>query len=312
LSESTRISLLNLSENATFLLNDPGARRELILRVHRVGYSSADEIDSELSWIRALRSSGTVETAAPLPACNGELVQTLASPSGREARYAVAFERLSGSEPDSSRDGVAWFERLGELTARMHAHAKSWILPAGFRRRRWDLDGMIGPQAYWGSWRAAPGLEAADITIIERAVQVIHARLQRYGLEPARFGLIHADMRLANLLADGERLCIIDFDDCGFSWYLYDFATAISFIEDQPLVPALLQSWLAGYRRVAPLSAQEQAEIPTFVALRRIVLTAWLASHAEVPFARQFGEAFTRGTVQLAQQLLAGNLLAGP
>jgi Ser/Thr protein kinase RdoA (MazF antagonist) len=312
LSESAQISLLNLSENATFLLSDPGSRRELILRVHRVGYSSADEIDSELCWIRALRSSGAVDTAAPLPARNGELVQTLASPGRREVRYAVAFERLPGTEPDSTRDGTAWFERLGALTASMHAHAKSWTLPAGFRRRRWDLSAMVGPQAHWGSWRAAAGLTAADIAIVEHAVHDIVGRLERYGAGPERFGLIHADMRLANLLVDGERLRIIDFDDCGFGWYLYDFATAISFIEHQPEVPALLRAWLAGYRRVAPLSAQEQSEIPTFVALRRIVLTAWLASHAEVPFARQFGEAYTRGTVRLAQQMLAGNLLAGP
>jgi hypothetical protein len=30
---------------------------------------------------------------------------------------------------------------------------------------------------------------------------------------------------------------------------------------------------------------------------------AWLASHAEIPFARQFGAAYTVGTVAMAQQL---------
>jgi len=54
---------------------------------------------------------------------------------------------------------------------------------------------------------------------------------------------------------------------------------------------------------VAPLSAEELEEIPTFVVLRRILLMAWLASHAEIPFARQFGVAYTAGTVALAGQL---------
>ncbi len=49
-----------------------------------------------------------------------------------------------------------------------------------------------------------------------------------------RFGLVHADIRLANLLVDGEHVRVIDFDDCGFSWFMYDFATTVSFIEDHP------------------------------------------------------------------------------
>jgi hypothetical protein len=52
-----------------------------------------------------------------------------------------------------------------------------------------------------------------------------------------------------------------------------------------------------------------RAELPTFVVLRRALLTAWLASHAEVPFARRFGAGYTRGTVTLAQALLRGEFL---
>jgi Ser/Thr protein kinase RdoA (MazF antagonist) len=104
-------------------------------------------------------------------------------------------------------------------------------------------------------------------------------------------------------------LRIIDFDDCGFSWFIYDFATAVSFIEHEAMLPDLLQAWIIGYARIAPLSAVERQEIPTFVVLRRILLTAWLASHSEVPFARQFGAAYTDGTVRLSQQLLSGQFL---
>jgi Ser/Thr protein kinase RdoA (MazF antagonist) len=309
LSSATVISLLNLSENATFTLSDPIAGRDLVLRLHRVGYSSAEEIRSELAWINALRRDGVVETAVPVPGRNGEPVQTLPSPSGRPTRHAVAFERLPGKEPDPGIDAVRWFERLGEITARMHVHAKSWNLPAGFRRKRWDVDAMAGPNGYWGSWRAAIGLELSDIAVLEQALALIELRIERFGAGPDRFGLVHADLRLANLLVQGDHLRIIDFDDCGFSWFLYDFATAVSFIEHEPIVPDLLQAWICGYRRIAPLSAGDRAEIPTFVVLRRILLCAWLASHAEVPFARQFGAAYTRGAVTLAEQFLRGRFL---
>src|ERR1019366_10773138 len=127
------VTLLTVSENATFALRDPD-RRELVLRVHRVGYSSAEEIRSELAWMNALRRDGVIETAAPVPGADGDLVQILAPVTAGPPRFAVAFERLPGKEPDSG-EAVRWFERLGGLTARMHSHARSWVLPAGFRRK---------------------------------------------------------------------------------------------------------------------------------------------------------------------------------
>jgi Ser/Thr protein kinase RdoA (MazF antagonist) len=309
LSPRTAVSVLNLSENATFALSDPADGRELVLRVHRVGYSSPAEIRSELAWIEALRQERVVETATPVPGRDGELLQTLSSQSGEPSRNAVAFARLPGAAPDPAADAARWFDRLGELTARMHRHARGWGLPPGFRRKRWDLDSMVGPAAFWGSWRDAIGLTPRGSAIIEAALQLIDGRLARYGSRPDRFGLVHADLHLANLLVHDSQLRIIDFDDCGFSWFMYDFATAVSFIEHQPNVPELLAAWTAGYRRVAILSDEDLAEIPSFVILRRILLSAWFASHSEVPMAQQMAQSYTDGTVELAEQLLSGTFL---
>ena len=53
-------------------------------------------------------------------------------------------------------------------------------------------------------------------------------------------------MRLANLLIDGDVTKVIDFDDCGFGWLLYDCATTVSFFEHKPEVPELLAAWVRG------------------------------------------------------------------
>jgi Ser/Thr protein kinase RdoA (MazF antagonist) len=312
LPSDTAVRLLNLSENATFALEaprkDPGTRPDLILRVHRVGYSSLEEIRSELAWIMALRTDRVVDTARPIAALDGELVLRLTSRCGRPDRHAVAFERLPGAEPGQA-DALPWFERLGEVTAKMHRHARDWAMPAGFRRKRWDLAAMIGPQAYWGPWRAAPGLDAGGTRLLEATIARIAERLGVYGTSAERFGLVHADLRLANLLADREHLRVIDFDDCGFSWFMYDFATGVSFIEDDPKLPSLLDAWLRGYRKVTSLPAADAEEIPTFVMLRRILLCAWLASHSEVPLAQELGVSYTQVTLALAEEFLRGRYL---
>jgi Ser/Thr protein kinase RdoA (MazF antagonist) len=124
-------------------------------------------------------------------------------------------------------------------------------------------------------------------------------------MAPSRFDLIHGDMRLANLLVDGPSVKVIDFDDCGFSWLLYDCATTVSFFEHRPEVPELLAAWVRGYRKVLALSEEDVAEIPTFVMLRRLVLVAWIGSHSETDLAKSMGTQFTDETVALCNHYLA-------
>ena len=109
---------------------------------------------------------------------------------------------------------------------------------------------------------------------------------------------------MANLLVDGDSVKVIDFDDCGFSWFMYDAATPVSFYEDDRKVPGLIEAWKAGYRRAHHLSAEDEAEIPTFLMLRRLLLVAWIGSHSQTDLARSMGAPYTEGTVVLCEGYL--------
>ena len=112
-------------------------------------------------------------------------------------------------------------------------------------------------------------------------------------------------MRRANLLIQDNATRLIDFDDCGFGWYLYDFATAVSFIEDHPQLPQLKSSWLEGYRKWRVPSELEIQELDTLIMLRRLALLAWIGGHAEVPIVQELQGKFASITCQLAQEYLA-------
>jgi Ser/Thr protein kinase RdoA (MazF antagonist) len=295
--------MINHSENVTYRVDDPESGRTAILRVHRPGYHTEAAIRSELRWIAALREDEGVPTAATLPARDGTLIQTLASEELAEPRHAVMFSFLTGAEP--SEDALLGpFERLGEVTARLHRHVRRWPLPEGFVRQTWDFDTMLGARPIWGDWRAGMGMDAAREAQLQRLADRIEARLRRYGKGPERFGLVHADLRLANLLLEGEVTKVIDFDDCGFSWFMYDLGAALSFIEHRPDVPELVDAWVRGYRKVAPLSPEDEAEILTFVMLRRLLLVAWIGSHSETELAQSMGDAYTEGSCTLAEHYL--------
>ncbi|MGE0239376.1 MAG: phosphotransferase enzyme family protein [Parvibaculaceae bacterium] len=293
-------TMINLSENATYRIDAGG--RKWALRVHREGYHSKRAIGSELAWLQALRQDGAVTTPVPRLGKNGELIQSVALP-GLPARHVVLFDWETGAEP-SEAELLGPFEVLGAATARMHLHSRGWTRPETFERLTWDFDGAFGAVQHWGSWRDGMGLDAEKVKLFRRAVDRIEKRLAAFGKGPERFGLIHCDMRLANLLIDGEETKVIDFDDCGFSWYLYDCATALSFIEHRPDVPELIEAWVKGYRTVAPLSAEDECEIPTFVLFRRLLLVAWIGSHAETDLAKSMGVNYTKDTVALCEAYL--------
>jgi Ser/Thr protein kinase RdoA (MazF antagonist) len=221
-------------------------------------------------------------------------------------RQVVAFEHMSGHEPDPAASLPAWFLKLGALTARLHGHSRSWRRTPGFQRKTWNFDAMLGARPLWGDWRAALGLRDPERQLLQRVADLLAKRVHAYGRPDHRFGLVHADLRLANLLVDGARLGIIDFDDCGFSWFFYDFAAAVSFMEHEPIVAELQNAWLEGYRQIAPVSKADEAMLPVFVMLRRMLLTAWIASHSDTETARRLGTEYTEGTVAMGERFLRG------
>lgn len=300
------VTLINHSENTTFRIEDPVAGKVYALRLHRLNYHSITAIDSELAWLQALRNDAGLETPVAIPARDGKNVVAV-SEQGL-SRYCTLFEWMAGQQPFEG-DLVSSFLLLGEVTAIIHEHSAGWMRPPWFERLSWDFNTTLGGQGHWGHWNTAPGLTAHGVNVISKAVERIRNRLDDFGQDASRFGLIHADMRLANILVEGSLPKAIDFDDCGMGWYLYDLATALSFMEERPEVNELVHLWLKGYRRVRQISTAEEEMIPTFIMLRRILVMAWIGSHAETDLAKQLGGSYTVGSIDLAELYLRGKLL---
>jgi Ser/Thr protein kinase RdoA (MazF antagonist) len=301
------VQLVNLSENVMYRVGEPGADSTVYLRVHRPQYNSITEIASELCWIEALRRDAGVFTPEVVTARDGSRF-VVVEDAVTGPRVCVLFRRCPGVEPGVDDGLVASFERLGQASASIHRHSERWTAPPWFVRRTWDFDTTLGDRPHWGRWSARADVGQAEANILRRASEEIRDRLAVYGSGLGRFGLVHADMRLANVLLDGPRTYVIDFDDCGYSWYLYDLATALTFLEDASFVPELIAAWLGGYRRVRSLDRADLAAIPSLMMLRRILVVAWLASHADAELVRTDGADHTRVTCELADRYLSGSL----
>jgi Ser/Thr protein kinase RdoA (MazF antagonist) len=307
IGEDATVELCNVSENHTYRVESPATSGRFALRVHRPGYRTAQEIESELMWLDALRDGDVVQTPPVVPAVDGARVVAVTT-ADAGTRNVVLFEWVTGIEPDldSGPAAIGQFETLGTISARMHGHARRWRRPGPFTRPRWDYEHTLGAAGHWGAWQDGLGIGREERVLLERLDATLAERLRAYGQGDTRFGLVHADIRLANVLIDDRDIRVIDFDDCGFSWFMYDFATAVSFMEDHPRVPELREAWVRGYRSAAELEPAAEAELATFVMLRRLLLVAWIGSHHTFATeAAELGAGFTAGTCALAEAYLS-------
>jgi Ser/Thr protein kinase RdoA (MazF antagonist) len=301
-SRSAELERFTLTENSTYRVSEPG-HLPAVVRVYRPGGRPAVEIQSELAWMSSLRSELGPVLPDILGGLDGSQLVEVVPAETLPACFCVAFSLAPGAEPQEEELGT-WFPRLGEITARFHRQARAWRPPDWFSRPKWNVATTLGVDAHWGPWHASvPDRE--ERAQLQRLADVVISRLQRFGADADRFGLVHADLRLANVLVEGDGIQVIDFDDCGFSWYLYDLACALTFNEAHADVDELIAGWVEAYRTVEPLSAADEAELPTFPMLRRLMMSAYVGLRPDTELAHELASnRFAAETCALAEVYL--------
>jgi Ser/Thr protein kinase RdoA (MazF antagonist) len=259
-----RLTFLTDTENTVFRV---GGR--YVLRIHRPSTKTREEIASELGWLAALRRDTDLAVPDPVASAAGEQVVLVRAEGAPGPCWCVLFRWMDGRFVPGDIDPDR-FARVGELTAALHAHAAAWTPPADFQRGRLDAETVgleVGPDAAF-----ARGLPAADRRAIAAVVARVRADMERVGSGRDAFGVIHADLHQFNVLFHRGAVRAIDFDDCGWGHYLYDVAVALVGAGQSRSTPPLRRAFLAGYRRVRALPADQERLLESFMAARRLIL----------------------------------------
>ena len=280
-----RLEPAALSENATFRVLAAGD--EFALRLHRPGYNTLAELESERCWGEALHTAG-LRIQKPLRARSGEHFVAV-NVRGRTQRRFAGMTRWIPGVPLSThldadtagerRRGI--FRRIGRLAARIHNQSASWRPPRDFCRPRLDTDGLLGEQPRWGRFWEHPALSAQERELLLQARQLCRARLAAYGSHGANFSLIHADLHPDNIIVDDDDLGLIDFDDAAFGWHGYELASALVEYWGAGDFGALRSALLAGYRELRHLPRSAEAMLPTFLLIRGMAIMGWFHQRPE-------------------------------
>ncbi|PLW83652.1 aminoglycoside phosphotransferase [Kineobactrum sediminis] len=289
------IDLIKYRENAVFRITDRAGVR-YALRIHRAGYHSDAQLRSELQWMRALDQHG-IAVPPVVPARDGVSFVVVSSEGVPEPRQVdifgwVAGEQLGSVEAAGQLNAPVsdTYRTIGTLAAQLHNQAVSWELPEGFERHRWDAPGLAGEEPLWGRFWELAALSPAQRATVLTARERVFEGLQRYAAAPENamcYSLIHADFVAENLLVQGSDVRLIDFDDSGFGWHLFEIATALFFEKDEPHYPQALEALVAGYREYRDLPASQLAQLPLFYAARSFTYLGWVHTRSETETARQ-------------------------
>ena len=90
-----------------------------------------------------------------------------------------------------------------------------------------------------------------------------------------------------NLLIEGNRVQVIDFDDAGFGWHLFELATSLYFITGESIYPAARDALIRGYRSERPLAEDELDWLPLFLAARGTTYFGWVHTRQGSETARE-------------------------
>lgn len=290
--------LIAARENHVYRVEAPG--RLLALRLHRPGYRSAAELTSELQWMAELAQGG-LALPAPVPALDGNLWLTVedrpvdvltwveGQPMGSDGRLAVLT------------DPQAAYRRLGQEMARLHDLSDRWQRPLGFSRPAWDADGFLGETPLWGRFWENPLLSANEATLLVRAREHIRARLDaRAGT--LDYGLIHADLVPENVVLTDTGPSMIDFDDGGFGYRLFDLATVLNRTLREADSDRLGRALIDGYLSRRPL---DLTALPLFQALRAFTYVGWIVPRLSEPNAQARAARFIALACKMARDILA-------
>lgn len=287
LPQVTRLRPIRTTNNAVFEVTTDGASdrpHRYVLRVHRPHYRTAEQTRSELYLLQLLQDAlpgDGLSVPQPVPARDGALVVE-AAPHNGVTRHCDLLTWIDGRVRRPGRGlGPRATHRLGQALAWVHTVTAALDPPPGFDLPEWDAEAMFGPASDQPPEPLAGLISPTDWRLYQEIADRTRAVFARLAAQPDARGVLHFDFILGNChlhySGTGWRVGIIDFDDCGWGFLLYDLCPLLGNLADFPGYPARRRAFLAGYRSFRPLPTAWEAYLPLLMAARHVQCCLWTA-----------------------------------
>ena len=304
------IQPIKVRENAVYAVQLRDGSK-VVLRVHRCGYHCDEALQSERTWMQALEEHG-IEVPRHVLSNGGRSFERSHIQGFEGERQVDVFHWIAGQQLGSVEQGVAAedvadiYRKVGRLAARLHNQSSAWNAPAGFLRHAWDAEGLAGERPFWGRFWELEALTGTQRQLFIELRQSLWRDLKAFGVGSDRYGLIHADLVPENILVDGDALQVIDFDDAGYGWHMFEIATSLYFIRRDSIYPQARDAVIEGYRQHRTLSDEHLELLPMFLAARGSTYLGWVHTRSGEPVAQELTPALIELATAAAEDYLNG------
>jgi len=306
--EGADLRLVQHGENTIFRAamggdgNEPYLPGQYAVRVSGAGYQRTRQtIESEGIWMAALSAEGFA-VPQPLFTAGGETLVEVDVAGAASPRF-VTVTRWLGGRSMARAQPSSRYAAVGALTASLHEQASRWKPPSGFDRQRWDWDGLFGESIAFGEGTATKAWSLVPQPHRRRWQKVasrLAAIVDDLGTSDG-FGLIHADLHRDNMLFHRGRIHLLDFDDCGWGWQLYDIAVAMSEgVRTSERWDEVLEAFLRGYQEVRAVPAGIEL-LDEFIAARWVTVGLWIVGMGQIN--TRFAEMVPKEIAWIAEDL---------
>ena len=135
----------------------------------------------------------------------------------------------------------------------------------------------MGDEPLWGRFWENPHLPDELAQQIQRCRVLANDILSSETLD---YGLIHADLVRENILLLDKGIQLIDFDDSGFGYRLFDVATTLSKNWQEDDAQQLQAAFIEGYETIR---SQDWQWLPMFTMLRAFTYIGWIVPRINEP-----------------------------
>ncbi len=285
-SDAIAVEPLSFINNATFkvqMLHATDRVQQFALRIHRPGQIQLEAILCELEWLRAIKQDTTLRTPDPVSAKDGKHLVSISLPCLPQPVDCVLFEWLEGRYLRTSQQTPELSYQVGQFVGALHQQSSQFSLTSGLHRRRLDGDYLVEQCNLMASAQQRQLFSPAHFRLFRLVEERVRTIFDALDQGSDSFGLIHADLIWKNYFFHETGVGAVDFDGCGWGYFLYDLAPTLLGYRDEANYVALRQGFLSGYRQVRPLPVSQERYLDTLIATRHLVSCGWLTSRLDNP-----------------------------
>ena len=230
-----KVEWIAYTHNAVFDVTIPDHDYHWVLRLGQP--ENTGNIASEVEILRSLHNHGLL---VPYPE---EWLQD-------NSLSALLLTYVDGNSIDVKAVTNSEMQSIGQFLAKFHAIET----PKSLNRPKLDYDGLFSKNGiYYPGDENLHVFSDEQITVMDAVAEKVKLAMDELGQSDDEYGLIHGDLLLKNILFYEGEVRALDFEYCGWGYYLYDLTPLLWQLKPQERYPQLEQALWDGYTRYSTI-----------------------------------------------------------